>query len=520
MLANLCCVECGGLCAPYTSSGEVLEVEDPEIAEHQLRFLDYPYKCEIRNPSDLALLRDEPMVSVTYVQSRNALSSEWNAAFRSLVANNVVIDLKLYIELDIESMEANEGPDFTILLRCPLKSFSVVNATYSRRIPQTIITALEAQRGLAALTLYDIHASDRLINLLNRECFPNLRYLNVRLDKDVDFWKLQQLTILKVSIASDADKIVDLRLLTRLVALDVWVGPRAVLKLGEDCSLLKWLHLHGEVEVSGDVSTVTHLLLASDGAKYDIVGRCPNLKQLSLYYAIFDSPIAIPASVDRLLIRGPVQKGVQLPAEQELDVLSLYDAGRTKLPPKLRARHLRLRYVHDDVPDFQNAFGETDLGSPESLCVQTPSRGLASVAFMESLLEKEEFRRRSQFLATDTPLIKPLPPMSELHEICLGRFADVEQIREIGRLRPFESLFIAGEDHRTFDNLEVLRLQGISKRLIVPEICEIPVDLGLPILKSTVPGDPTNLHRYNRFLWADYVKRSSGAQLDADYRLL
>ena len=404
---------CCGLCDPCSSSEETdvpeehdVDVEDAEIAEHRLRFLNYPYKCQI-TPRDLTIIKDEPRVSIAYC--RNSFTrEEWTAVFRSLVASNIVTDLQLNIQLNVP----DEAPDFTILLQCPLKSLWVeISRDSVCAIPQTIWTVLEAQKGLKALTLFDANASDRLINLLNSECFPNLQYLFLCLDKDVDFGKLQHLAVLKVWFPSSItdEKIVDLRSLTRLRALDMYANHRAVLKLGAHRSLLKWLHLGDDVEVRGDVSTVTHLHLEGD-AKYDIVGRCPNLKQLTLSRVTFNSPIAIPASVNRLLISGSRLEEVQLPAEQELDVVFLDNSRCPKLPQKFRARHLRVRNIFGNVPELREALRETDLGSPESFIVENINGGDVAVAFMESLLETEKFRRQIQFLATDLPLKKPLPP--------------------------------------------------------------------------------------------------------------
>ena len=511
MPANLSCWQCCGLCALYTSSGEVEEVvevvKDPEIeAEYRLPFLGYPEVSQIHWPGDLSPIT-RPKVRINY-GTTDLSREEWNAEFRSLVDCNVVTEIRLRIF----SMEVDQAPDFSILFQPPIRSVSIENYMAGRAIPQNIITALEAHRGLEALTFFDERT--RPINLPPGECFPNLRYLHVRLDNDVDFSKLQRLTVLKVVLLSNAHKIVDLSSLTRLSALEV-SSNRAVLKLVEDHSLLKWLHLQGGIEVSGDLSTVTHLLLGGE-AKDDIVGRCQNLKQLSLYETSYSS-IEIPASVDRLFILRCKLKEVQLASELELDVLSLTGVQCPQFPKKLRARHLSFRFDYVNKPaDLQKALRETDLGSPESLSVENSED--ASVAFMEFLLKKEEFRRHIRFLATDVPLKQPLPAMRELREICLGRFADVEQIREIGKLRPLESLFIAAQDIPAFSKWGELRLQDISKRLNVPEEIKIPEDLGLPVLKATASF--LRGGRYARNLWVDYVKRSSGVELDVQYAFL
>ena len=524
MPANLCLYECCGLCAPLSSCGEQdvreedhLDAEDPGMTEHRLRFLDYPYKCDVCSPGGLLSIREEPKVSVRWSSCDSR--EEWNAAFRSFVANNVMTDLRLRSA----TMEADEGPDFTILLQRPLKYFSVENDMGHRSIPSTIITALGAQRGLEGLTLFGVIQPDRLIELLNCEYFPNLRYLHLRIDKDVDFGKLPQLTVLRVavsaSIADNARKIVDIRSLTRLRALEVFAS-RAVVELGEDRSHLKWLHLSGRMEVSGDVSRVTHLLLGEE-AKYDIVGRCPNLKQLSLCLARFDSPIAIPASVDRLFIQRCMLTEIKLPAEKELEVLCLYDITCQKLPPKMRARHLCLG---PGVGAYlQEALNETDLGSPKSLTVgdsygHTYPREDSAAAFLEFLLEQVDFRRDIQFLATNIALKIPLPPMRELRELCLATLFDVQKIVEIGKPRRLESLILAEVSFPVCNRGDLLTttVRDVTNCLIVPANLRIPNDLGLTVLESSLLASDN----YATLLWADYVERSTSVRFDVHYSLL
>ena len=122
--------------------------------------------------------------------------------------------------------------------------------------------------------------------------------------------------------------------------------------------------------------------------------------------------------------------------------------------------------------------------------------------------EQEDIERDIQFFATNIPLENPLPPMPELRELCLQRFADVQHIREFAKLKRIEKLFIAGSDDPLFDNWGELRLPEISDTLVVPARLSIPEGLGLPVTKSTVI--PLWRGVYAKFLWADYVQRSSG----------
>ena len=504
-------------CDQYDRSEEHHTVaQDPDLAEHlRLRFLHYPYKDAICSAQDLSN-SEEPQITISYNTYRKPEASRepWNSAFQEVVDKGVVTDLILRIH----SWETDDvAPDFAILLQCPLKSFSFEKSDergYYETIPQGIITALGTLRGLEALTLFDVNTSDRLINQLNSDHFPNLRYLSVCLHKEVNFRQLPTLTVLVIDNSGSPVVRVDLRSLTELKALAV-SGLKAVVKLGRR-SQLKWLNLSlHDIKITGDISGVTHLLLGQEQANYDVVSRCPNLKQLSLCMMIFDRRIAIPASVDRLLISHCQFREIALSSDKTFEVLSLVDVHfLSEVTQTLKATHLRLSANSSQAwTEFGQSLRKVVLGSPKSLCVECEGSPHVNADLLASylqslLLEQEDFIRDIQFFATNLQLQNPLPPMPKLRELCLERFADLRHIREIGNLRRIEKLFIAGNEEPLFDNWGELQLQDISDTLIVPARLSIPEHLGLSVTRSNViplwPGV------YAKFLWADYVQRSSG----------
>ena len=294
---------------------------------------------------------------------------------------------------------------------------------------------------------------------------------------------------------------VNLSSLTELRALEVRARTAATVELGEKCCRLKWLHIFGRVEVHGDVSQVTHLLLAGWGPTCDTLGRYLILKQLSLTGIPSKTSIVIPASVDRLFIHHGTLRELVLPEEKVLEVLSLYDVCCDLIPKPIRAMHLRLGFCENKMS------GIPVLGSPKSLSVEC-SKGCATSDLLESILEKDDFRRDIQFFATNIRLEKPLPPMPELCELSLERFADVQHFRELAKVNPIRKLFVAGNDYPAFEDWEALQLQEICKSAIVP-----------PGLKRVLGNHGLQVREWNglspwclsaAFVWADYVRRSSG----------
>ena len=139
------------------------------------------------------------------------------------------------------------------------------------------------------------------------------------------------------------------------------------------------------------------------------------------------------------------------------------------VPQTLRANHLRFfNTFNDDIKWTKQILSETVLGSPKSLVVEYDEVDLDMIPLLEFLLEKEDFRRNIQFLATNIPLQKPLPPMPELRQLCLRGFADVQHVREVRKPTRLAKLFIAGNDSPGFVNWEALRLSEISDSLLVP----------------------------------------------------
>ena len=203
--------------------------------------------------------------------------------------------------------------------------------------------AFETLTELETLAIIGVSTSYFRIDLLSSDHFPKLRYLEVQLDKELDFGKLTNLTFLRLRV-DRATKRVDLRSLRELRALEVYAFWTVVeLELAEDRSKLQWLHLENDVIVKGDVSVVTHLFLGGKCERYDIVRRCPNLKQLSLTRMDFDTPIAIPGSVRCLLISLSKLRGIELPLDKTFDMISLSDViFLSTVPQTLKATHLRL----------------------------------------------------------------------------------------------------------------------------------------------------------------------------------
>ena len=484
------------------------DAQDPDMAKHRLLFLDFnTLDREIHSAQDLHDF-DEHRVSVIYGENPNVAREKWNSGLLALVAKKRVTDLRLQIQPNETDEEA---PDFAVLLQCPLKSLTIEtlsNTGYSS-IPQAIIAAFEMLSALEALTVVHVKASGGLVDVLNSDRFPNLCYLHVNLDNDVDFRKLPQLKVLR--LVAKAVRYVDLRSLADLRALEVESEQVTVVQLAERCSRLEWLHILGDAEINGDVSEVTHLLLGEYTIKasdpmFGSVSRFRQLRQLTLKRICCESNIAIPASVERLFIEFCQWDLTELPAEKVFEVLSLNDVSFTSNgPTTLRATHLRLCDSTDPmVWSGLAALRETFLGSPKSLAVECVDGN----AFLRTLFEKEDFRRDIQFFATDMPLKTPLPAMPALRELCLPSFADVEQIREIGKPTRLEKLFISGSDDPPFDNWKALRLQDISKSLQIPGGLWVPETLGLTVERPIVPSENEFFHA--KLLWGDHVRRSTG----------
>ena len=410
MCANISCFECCALwCQP--SSGEVVNgkqeqdhlydgseedhayAQDPDLAEHRLRFLHYPYKDAICSAEDLSN-SEESQITICYDTRRTieVPRETWNSAFQNVVNKGMVTDLRLQIHL----VEFDDLlPDFAILLQCPLKSVSIEkSARYYESIPQGVITALLTLRGLEALTLFEPTHSDCLISLLNSDHFPNLQYLSVSLGKkDVNFGRLPTLTVLMIENRGSPVVRVDLRSLTELKALAV-SGNNSVVKLGRR-NLLKWLDFSlYDLEINGDLSAVTHLLLGRGLANYDIVSRCPNLKQLALYRLFFDSPIAIPASVDRLIISDCEFREIELSSDKTFDVLSLVNVRFfSKVAQTLKATHLRLcANSSEGWTEFRESLRKVVLGSPKSLCVECERNSQVDADLLAPHLQSIFFR--------------------------------------------------------------------------------------------------------------------------------
>ena len=70
-----------------------VDAQDPELAKHRQRFLDYPYKCEITSPRDLHN-PEETRISIIYAPNRVAAGG-WNSAFQNLVDEKLLTDLNL-----------------------------------------------------------------------------------------------------------------------------------------------------------------------------------------------------------------------------------------------------------------------------------------------------------------------------------------------------------------------------------------------------------------------------------------
>ena len=534
MSANPSWFECCTLCCPRSNNGGVEEKRehdpqhegskedhqdalDPEITQHRFRFLDYPYTCEISTAQSLHNF-EETQISIAYRVEDDVPRETWNSAFAEVVENRRVTDLRLRLTTEAD----DAAPDFAILLRCPLKSFWIEKRLdlggippFFDSIPEAIIEALGSLSALEALTIFDLTSSDSLIALLNSGCFPKLHYLNVRLGKSIDFGKFGQLTVLKVAI-QHIERL-DLKALTELRALEVSAGG-AVVELCGNRNHLKWLHTVGKMEIEGDVSAVSHLLISTQLAKFGIIRRCSNLKQLSLVDIIFDSPISIPASVDRLFIQRCLVSEMELPAGKTFQVLSLYNVRfRSKVSQALKSTHLRLR-DDNSLTELGQSLRETALGSPQSVVVECRNSrdGDGSPAsFLGALLEKEEFRRDIQFFATNIPLVKPLPPMPKLRELCLATFADVQQIQDIGKVM----LFLDKVDTIADDGAAVQKLREIAQSLLVPEgSLKCVEDLGLNVQVATALS-PEYPSEYASYLWADHVKRSSG-EFDVNFDVL
>ena len=373
----------------------------------------------------------------------------------------------------------------------------------------TIITALGTLGRLEALSLVDRNTSDRLVDLLSGDCFPNLRYLRVDLDKDVDFSKLWQLEVLSFAVNSRGHKMVDLTKLTQLRALEVLAWD-VLVELDATCRRLEWLHLYGNVDIIGDVSEVTHLCLSERTRESGIEKLCPNIKQLSLFGNLLAASVTIPASVDRLLICRSTVKEIVLPEDKVLEVLSLYNVGFLNYPQTLQAKHIRLGCSNFGSLDaLKTLLGKTVLGSPNSLSVECDNYWPDVSALPEIVLQKEDVRRDIQFFATNIPLENPLPPMPKLRELCLLRFADVEHIREFARVTPIQRLFIAGKDEPPFGDWGALLLQDICKSILVPLGVRVPGNHGLTVQQwNDFSFEPYCL--YGSFLWADHVRQSSG----------
>ena len=338
----------------------------------------------------------------------------------------------------------------------------------------------------------------------------------------------------------------DLSSLTELRAFSVIAETDAVAVLGKELNQVRWLLLDGSVEVEGDLSLVTHLHLSRScqmGPKYAIMKRCQALRQLSLFYLSFELANAIPASVDRLFIEMCEVRGMQLLSEKMFEVLSLFNVNFlygpvSQAPQTLKATHLRLGADYCDyLPSIRHLLRETVLASPRSLVVSgvvAGADGRRITDFLETVLEKEEFRRHIEFFATNMPLKNPLPPMPKLRELCLQSFSDVNYLREIGKPMPIETLFIAENNGPFLDDGGTLRLQDITESLLVPaglRLCACQRKL-LQVTKSCCdhlcPGDlpiritpivPPSLNTYAGFLWADHVHQSSG-EFDIDYSFL
>ena len=222
-----------------------------------------------------------------------------DTAFQTFVQANCFKDLKLsLLEVGTDSARSRLGtgtPEFSILMQGSLTSLWVQNSLstgFSGAIPETVVTALSKLHELESLTLFEANYSDSLMAILEGSDFPRLRYLHLNfkcLDKTIDFAKLAQLTVLRLSsMEAPGIRTVDLRSLTEIRALQISVETALEVHVGEHCTKLKWLHLIGDVEINGNVSRITNLLLRYvPSGKLGIVGKCLRLKELALVNVIF-----------------------------------------------------------------------------------------------------------------------------------------------------------------------------------------------------------------------------------------
>ena len=252
-----------------------------------------------------------------------------------------VADIKRLTDLSL-CMQETVGcryvePDFAVLLQCPLKSFAIekykrVGNTASS-IPHGIITALGTLSELEALTIIRVNSSEGLINLLTNDRFPNLQYLNVHLNKKLDFGKLTKLTFLRVS-GSAAKTNVDLSSLTELRALQVR-GRDTVLKLNSGCRYLKWLLLSGVIEIDGDRTCRDSLSFIW---KRNEIRRCEKIPESK---ATFASSCQI-----RLRNRNPGQRGsaIRFLCSLQRNSVTSRESARRHLP-----RHSNVAYGSADA---------------------------------------------------------------------------------------------------------------------------------------------------------------------------
>ena len=511
-----------------------VEMQQDYPGVYRDKFLGYPKeRVLVSRPSDVQPGWSQESVCIG-LQTDLTTKEEWDGTFDKLVQSNCVKDLDLDIQLN-QSPEAS--PDFAKLLECPLSEVSihVHSRHYSVQIPDSVMTALQTKSGLELMTLSESTCSENLATLLDCHFFPILRYLALdisSLDRCIDFSKIPQLTVLKLSSRyASFEGSLNLDCLPDLKALDLSIyncamgGRKSVCDLGEERTQLWWLRVHGGTEIRGNLSTVTHLSLNSFFDASDlqqIVSACSNLTQLSVCGARANE-LTVPCSVSRLILTYCDFGCLELPENETFDVVYLKNVAIAIVPPRLQATHLCVAFTSDERRHGSLSFvrnlaaNPSVLGSPKSLAIiANVSPSPSDVLY--SLMEHATIRKCLEFFATNIPLTRPLLPMSGIRALCLGRFADIRYIEALWHCEPLAKLIVLGEQEPTVISLEDLRLTQVTESLIVPVDQDIPANLGVQVSKSLYR--PNHEHAYDRYspLWAVHVEQETANRLDIDHR--
>ena len=208
-----------------------------------------------------------------------------------------------------------------------------------------------------------------------------------------------------------------------------------------------------------------------------------------------------------------------LPTEQtKFHTLLLKDSFIGTVPNSINAEHLYLGCSDDSCLAFVRKLVATPsiLGSPRSLAFVIGD-SVTTNDLQRLLLGHEDIRRALQFFATNLPLFSPLLPMKDIRGLCLGRFADVAQLRQLCQRKHIAELIITGHD---VQNLEDMRLSDVCESLVVPESCNVSDNFGIPV--SKYPKYSSYGHQYEAHsrIWADRVERLSSSPLNVDHYTL